>query len=248
MAYGAHRMASAARSINAKTLHPLTGNYRTMKQSEKTCTQVFNLIILDASGSMLPLQQTVINTFNELIQSIQASEKQDPDMLQWINLVRFSGDNIQEIIPVSPASDAIFLNTDNYQPSNFTPLYDAIGTSVTKLKLFLEQQALYRVLVTVITDGEENRSSEYTARSIQHLVTSLEEEGWLFTYMGANHNVKQVADLLKIGAYRQFDASHQGVSETMEDFNDARKRFVDSIRHRVMFDKRTFFESRKKKK
>ena len=219
-----------------------------MQKNETNFTPVFNLIILDASGSMLPIQKTVINTFNELIQSIQISERENPTIPQWINLVRFSGDSIQEIIPVAPARDAIFLNTENYQPSSFTPLYDAIGISVTKLKQFLENQALHRVLVTIITDGEENRSTEYTARSIQHLVTTLEEEGWLFTYMGANHNVQRVADLLKISAYRKFDANEDGMWESVDDFDHARKRFVDSIRNRVMFDKSTFFESRKKKK
>jgi hypothetical protein len=60
--------------------------------------------------------------------------------------------------------------------------------------------------------------------------------------------VKQVADLLKISAYRQFDASEKGVSDSMLDLNHARERFIDSIRNRVMFDKSTFFEARKKKK
>jgi hypothetical protein len=219
-----------------------------MEQNNKPITQVFNLIILDASGSMLPIQQTIINTFNELIQSIQASEQRGPDIPLWIKLVRFNGNGIHEITPVSPAKDAVLLNTDNYQPSHFTPLYDAIGISVTKLQAFLEQRESYRVLVTIITDGEENRSTEYTALSIQHLVTSLEEQGWLFTYMGANHQVKRVADLLKISAYRQFDASDKGMIDSMLDFNHARERFVDSIRNRVMFDKSTFFEARKKKK
>jgi nucleoside-triphosphatase THEP1 len=41
--------------------------------------QVHNLIILDESGSMEPIKKTIIQGFNELVQTIQGIEKQFPE-------------------------------------------------------------------------------------------------------------------------------------------------------------------------
>ena len=43
-------------------------------------------------------------------------------------------------------------------------------------------------LVTVITDGYENASREYTGKMIKDLVSRLDEKGWVFTYIGANQD------------------------------------------------------------
>jgi len=56
------------------------------------------------------------------------------------------------------------LDADTFQPDASTPLYDAIGFSVNKLKRKIEDETDYQVLVTIITDGEENSSTEYTRR------------------------------------------------------------------------------------
>lgn len=41
--------------------------------------QVHNLIILDESGSMSSIEKTIMNGFNELVQTIQGIESQFPN-------------------------------------------------------------------------------------------------------------------------------------------------------------------------
>jgi hypothetical protein len=41
-------------------------------------TRIFNLIILDESGSMQSIKQAAINGMNETVQSIKASQKDNP--------------------------------------------------------------------------------------------------------------------------------------------------------------------------
>ena len=42
-------------------------------------TRIFNLIILDESGSMQSIKQAAINGMNETVQSIKASQKKHED-------------------------------------------------------------------------------------------------------------------------------------------------------------------------
>jgi hypothetical protein len=53
--------------------------------------QVHNLIILDESGSMEPIKTTIIQGFNELVQTIQGIEKQFPEQEHFISFVSFNG-------------------------------------------------------------------------------------------------------------------------------------------------------------
>ncbi len=54
------------------------------------------------------------------------------------------------------------------------------------------------VLVTIITDGEENSSEEYTGRAIATIIDELKKKGWMFTYIGANQDVVSVAMTINI--------------------------------------------------
>jgi hypothetical protein len=53
--------------------------------------QVHNLIILDESGSMASIQETTIQGFNEIVQTIKGIEKQYPDQEHFISLISFNG-------------------------------------------------------------------------------------------------------------------------------------------------------------
>lgn len=58
-----------------------------------------------------------------------------------------------------------------YQPDASTPLYDAIGFSVNKLRQKLASKKDYNVLVTILTDGEENALREYSGAAARRGAT-----------------------------------------------------------------------------
>ena len=70
-------------------------------------------------------------------------------------------------------------------------------------------------MVTVITDGLENASREYDGRRIVKLVEELKKKGWIFTYMGANHDVEAVARSLAIDHAAAFNYDVEGMRGTM---------------------------------
>ena len=103
--------------------------------------QVHNLIILDESGSMECIKRTIIQGFNELVQTIKGIEKQFPEQEHFISFVSFNGLGIKHLHSVEPASTLKEINSGNYIPDASTPLFDAMGSAINRLRESLEGQS-----------------------------------------------------------------------------------------------------------
>ncbi|GAO42519.1 vWA domain-containing protein [Flavihumibacter petaseus] len=191
--------------------------------------KIYNLIILDESGSMASIQQPTMNTFNELIQSIvgETTRKSDPE--QWINFFSFNGNGIKEQIPLQKVSSLNLLNEDNYRPDASTPLFDAIGHAAGKLRQVAEKENDYAVLVTILTDGEENASREYSGEKISALIKELKKKNWVFTYIGTNQDVAREAAKISITNHLYFAAPEMASKAVLSKELNARKRFYKKL-------------------
>jgi Mg-chelatase subunit ChlD len=185
-----------------------------MAHTENTI-QVYNLIILDESGSMQSIKQATIGGFNETVQTIQHLQKQYETQRHHITLLTFNGLGIKTKLFNQPVAALQALNDASYQPASMTPLFDAIGVGVTDLRKSLSGATNYTVLVTILTDGEENASKEWNGAGIKKLIEELKPQGWTFTYIGANHDVTAVAASLSIQNSMSFNAN---AAETQEMF------------------------------
>jgi Mg-chelatase subunit ChlD len=139
---------------------------------------VFNLIILDESGSMESIKKPALDGLNETLQSIQSAQKTHKDLQQhYVSLISFNSAGIKTFLDKVPVSEIRLLTKKDYQPSNSTPLFDAMGYGLTNLRKNLDEQKTNQVLVTIITDGCENASKEYNGKMIKSLVQELKELG-----------------------------------------------------------------------
>jgi uncharacterized protein YegL len=193
--------------------------------------QVHNLIILDESGSMESIKSLIINGFNELVQSVKGIEGQFPEQEHLISMVSFNSLNNNIMHFVDPINKLETINDVIYSPSSMTPLFDAMGFSLLKLKKYLEGKTNYNVLVTILTDGEENSSKEFTADAIKNLVEELKEQNWTFTYIGAEHDVEKMADSLSIKNTMTFQKNSAEICEMFIKESRARAKFSLSIRN-----------------
>jgi hypothetical protein len=198
--------------------------------TQPTVSKVYNLIILDESGSMESIKQPTINGFNEIVQSIRHSAKESPEINQYLNFFSFNSSGIKEIFPLGKVDEIPVLTNDNYQPDNLTPLYDAIGYGVNKLRYSIEKEKDFSVLVTILTDGEENASKEYSFSTIASLIKLLSAKGWVFTYIGANHDVEKVAVSLNIKHKMTFGFNPAGVQVMTNNVQDSRRSYMDKIK------------------
>ncbi|MBL7903488.1 MAG: VWA domain-containing protein [Bacteroidales bacterium] len=160
--------------------------------------RVHNLIILDESGSMQSIKEDIIKGFNEVVQTIKGVEKQYPDQEHFISILTFNGLGQKYLLENMPVSKLEEIDGNRYQPNAMTPLYDAMGFSIQQLRNQLSGAEDYHVLVTVLTDGEENSSREFDAKAIKALVDDLSVHNWTFTYIGTEHDVSKSATTISI--------------------------------------------------
>lgn len=199
---------------------------KTMENVKMTKTQVFNVIILDKSGSMESIRKAAIDGFNETLNGIKkAQEKYAETQEQLLTLVTFCNCEKMLVYDNLPVTEAKALTVNDYQPCCGTPLYDAMGFTLTSMRKHVKEIDDAVVVVTIITDGEENSSREYSGKAIKELVEQLRAEGWSFTYMGANQDSVEVAISLSIRNARNFECSDEGVQKSWEREANTRSNF-----------------------
>jgi uncharacterized protein YegL len=229
--------------VNRVQTHLLSLHSKTFYMHPNKINKVYNLIILDESGSMEAIKQATIQGFNELLQSIKHSLKENPEIGQFVNYYSFNGSAIKELLPLNDASLLNFLTDKDYHPDNMTPLYDAVGLAVNRLKTSIQHQTNYSVLVTILTDGEENASTEYTHKAIASLINDMRSKGWVFTYIGANHDVEQTAFSLNINNHLHFNANEKDMKAMFTTTSNSRRSYIDKIKSgRTDLDKDFFKE------
>lgn len=101
------------------------------------------------------------------------------------------------------------LTAETYRPDYCTALYDAMGISLNALRKDVTEDD--KVLVTVVTDGYENASKEYSGKAVKVLVDELKAKGWVFAYIGANQDVEAVAETISITNVLKFEATSAGI-------------------------------------
>jgi uncharacterized protein YegL len=129
-----------------------------------------------------------------------------------------------------------------------TPLFDAIGHAVSKLRIALEGKRDYSVLVTILTDGAENDSREYTRQTIANIIRRLEQENWVFTFMGTNQDAHSEAAKISITNVVQFGYSEAGTKKVLKDEMKFRSRFyADMKAGRMEEAKKAFYRKDEEK-
>ena len=158
------------------------------------------VVVIDASGSMAPLQGFVIEGANTLLADIDPSVR--------VTLIQFdSRDHQVVMVDEVPAGEVAPLTVADYQPNAGTPLYDAVGTAVGST---IGQAALYEALTgnkagvvfAIISDGQENASTRYSATDMRRLLERQQEAGWTVQFLGLG------IDAFAEGAHLGIDAAH----------------------------------------
>jgi Mg-chelatase subunit ChlD len=144
-------------------------------------------VILDRSGSMEGIREDTIGGFNSFLREQKAQPGQ-----ATLTLVQFDTQDPYEVIQhFRPIGDVPDLSTDTYTPRGGTPLLDALGKGIhdmdESVKKLEDDQRPDRVIMVVVTDGQENSSREYKKSDIEKLVKEKSEKaGWQFVFLSAD--------------------------------------------------------------
>lgn len=195
----------------------------------ETKHQVHNLIILDESGSMGSIKQPTIQGFNEIVQTVKGIENRHPEQEHFITLITFNGIRQKLIHFMDPVTKLEEIDSSSYKPDASTPLFDALGFGINKLRQALSDQKDYNVLVTVLTDGEENASREFSGMDIKKTIEELRLQRWTFTYIGTDHDVEKMAASISINNTMKFDKNAPEMKRMFAREMDARSFYFDKI-------------------
>ncbi|MBQ4367166.1 MAG: VWA domain-containing protein [Muribaculaceae bacterium] len=192
-------------------------------------TKIHNIIILDKSGSMGSIARQAIDGVNETIASIKMAQEKNPEQDNDLSLVAFCGCEMRVIYRMVPILKVEPMTRRDYRPCCMTPLYDAIGYTITEAHRIMQSEENVMASVTIITDGYENASREYSHSAISSLIEAYKSEGWLFAYIGADHDVEKVARSLNIDNDLRFEKTSAGTKRMFTKYNVSRERYLESV-------------------
>lgn len=153
------------------------------------------VIIIDKSGSMHGLEKDVVGGFNALIDEQRKEGKTKVTTVFFNDKVDFLYDGVD-------ISQIKHINGRNYQPRGCTALLDAIGDSISLIKAkhskLREQDLPKHTIFSIMTDGLENASREYSYKRIKDMIKLQKKCGWDFIFQAANIDTEYEANRLGI--------------------------------------------------
>ncbi len=186
--------------------------------------RVFNLLVVDESGSMSVIRNQALAGINETLATIKKMQKAHKQLEQRVTLITFDSTHKNMVYDNVSAIHARPLCGKDYNPCGATPLYDAIGIGIAKVNALTTEDD--SVLVTIITDGEENCSEEYSLKMIKNLIAKLKKQNWTFTFIGTDDlDVESIARGMGIDNHLNFSEDEAGTREMFAQENRARERY-----------------------
>jgi len=160
--------------------------------------------ILDESGSMYIVEKETVKSINSYVKEL--SQNKNAKDIRF-SLVRFNGNKVE--IYYDKAKLKNVKEISDYSPNGSTPLYDAIGDTISNVP----ENATESVLV-VLTDGEENSSHEHTFESIIKLIENKKELGWKFVFLATGLTEVNRAVVYAAGVNLNFNTTYSGVQDS----------------------------------
>ena len=191
--------------------------------------KIYNVIILDKSGSMSSIGKEAVDSVNETLGAIRSTARKNPDCKQYVSIVAFCGCELKHFYTNTIIDEVRNIKPHQYVPCCNTPLYDAVGDTIVKLHEAISAEENATASITIITDGYENSSREFSGRAVKALIESYKKEGWMFAYIGADHDVEAVAYSLAIDNKMEFDKSASGVHAMSQKLSKAFSGWTESV-------------------
>lgn len=169
-------------------------------------------IILDRSGSMYAIAEDTIGSINRFV----SDQSKVPGSI-YITLNQFNDSMSRGERTI--AKDFTPLNLSSYAPNGSTALLDAIGQTINERgEVFARMQENDRpskVIVVIMTDGEENASTRFSKHRINEMILHQQEKyKWEFVFLGANQDSITEATKLGIFASNAINFSHSSAGSS----------------------------------
>lgn len=175
---------------------------RDHQTSPVTSNSFFKIVIvLDESGSMENVRESMKKSINDLIKE-QQQIKGRPATL---SLVKFN-DKVNRVIENKPLENIKLLTSEDYQPNGSTALYDCIGDTI---EWFRNEKD---VLLVIVTDGQENASRSFSKSEVAKMIEDKKKNNrWTYVYL--SNDLKTSAQGSDIGCFNSLCATNVVVDQ-----------------------------------
>lgn len=201
-------------------------------------------VILDESGSMAAVKSDTIGGLNTFIdQQKQVQGDVSFTLNTFSNLVK-------PIFSNTPIKDIPVLTDKHYSPNGGTALFDAIGLTIDEIGKYLsslnEDQRPNKVIIAILTDGEENASKKFNSEMIKAEIRHQTDiYSWEFVFLAANQDAIAAASSVGIAGSHSMNyassgrgtqAAFRSLSSNVSATRSAGASMAFTPEHRVAYD------------
>lgn len=195
-------------------------------------------VILDRSGSMYNDRAKTVEGFNAFLQ-----EQKDIEGEATITLVQFAEEFTTSYKDVNLSEAKFIKQKTNMTLENFveynangqsTSLRDTVGSVIANLGYDLskltENERPDKVIIVIITDGEDNSSRRYSLSKLKEMIEHQQKVyNWTFLYLGAD--MSGVNEARSMGIDINTVASYKGTQNIKTAYRGA-SLYAESLRSR----------------
>jgi hypothetical protein len=170
-------------------------------------------VVQDKSGSMATVWDETIKGFNGFLDE----QKKTPGKCTF-SLMQFDTE-FNMLYDTEDIHNIKSLTHQTYMPNGYTALLDAIGRTIIttgqKLENLKEEDRPARVIVAILTDGEENSSKEYAgemgrSKIFEMIKHQTDTYKWQFVFLGANQDAIQSGANIGVASVNAISTSNTG--------------------------------------
>ncbi len=185
------------------------------------------VFILDRSGSMGGRETDTIGGYNGFL----AKQQAEPGNARVTTVLFDTQYDViherEDIKTIEPITDK------EYYVRGSTALLDAIGKSIHDLQVVHDREGKTKdnagAIFVIITDGQENASSEYSYAQIRELIQHKNTiNGWEFMYLGADLSQGEDADRMGFARDRQANYDKAKSASAFDSVSDSVRSYRNS--------------------
>lgn len=151
--------------------------------------------VLDESGSMERYWTDTISGHNAYLKGLQAETRvpMEYTLQKFGTHIRGNHELIVDRVPITRVAP---LSKLNYRPNGGTPLFDATMSAIADIQRRKAKDD--RIVLVILTDGEENQSREFTYERVGAAISAAQADGWAIVFLGANFDAWNFAGKISL--------------------------------------------------
>jgi len=188
---------------------------------------------------METIRDDTIGGFNIFLES-QRSESGTATL----TLAQFDTQDPYELIhKFKPIQEVTELERKTYVPRAGTPLLDALGRGINDVERCIneiqEEDRPAKVIIVVVTDGQENSSKEFRKDDIEKMIKDKTEKySWQFVFLSAD--LASINDAMKVGFHSNsalmFEKSRKGSKDAWSSLSSRASEYRSAQKNKIGFE------------